>query len=52
MGCPYLNYDKNGQCSKPNEEKCELNKYFYEKIIKLFLMLTKEEKVALDIVKS
>ena len=51
-GCPYLNYDKNGQCSKPNEEKCELNKYFYEKIIKLFLMLTKEEKVALDIVKS
>ena len=43
-GCPYLNQEETGHCNIPNKHKCRLNKYLYEKLIIVFLMLTNEQK--------
>lgn len=48
-GCPYLNKEATGQCDTPDKHKCRLNKYLYEKLIVVFLMLTNEQKCLLGL---
>lgn len=48
-GCPYINREATGYCNVPDERKCRLNKYFFEKILLLFLSLTDEDKNILEL---
>ncbi len=43
-GCPYINQEATGHCNVPNERKCRLNKYLFEKLLIFFISLTDEEK--------
>ena len=43
-GCPYINHEATGHCNIPNEMKCRLNKYLFEKLLIFFISLSDEEK--------
>lgn len=48
-GCPCVNQESTGQCNVPNKWKCRLNRYLFERLLALFLLLTDEEKNALKL---
>lgn len=43
-GCPYENFQSNGESNIPHEDSCMLNKAFFEELIYLYMDLSAEEK--------
>lgn len=47
--CPYVNFSLFGNYQKRNYELCGVFKDFYQEVLKLFLSLTDQEKIALGL---